>query len=226
MPTSIPSNVPAVVEYLALAFQYLNSTKRKKSGKLKVLDIGVGLGTWGFVLRNYLDIPDFNLTNPYSTKKRRIHLTGIEIFKKYIGPQHKFLYDKLIIGDALKTLDKKTFFDVAILGDVIEHFELETGKKLLKKVLKRCSLVVVSTPNGLLHQGKVYGNEAEEHLSGWTMNEFKEFNVLHHTLTLPSTSRGQEIVPLLVVLIAQGKPKANKIKGSHTFYRLTEFVNK
>lgn len=39
---------------------------------------------------------------------------------------------------------------------------------------------MIYTPNGFLHQGEVYGNPLQRHLSGWTVEEFSRmgFRVL------------------------------------------------
>ena len=65
-------------------------------------------------------------------------------------------------------------FDIVILIDVIEHLSKESGLKLLESAkywASRC--VYVSTPNGFLKQDPYDSNSFQEHLSGWTVNEFR-----------------------------------------------------
>ena len=86
----------------------------------RTLDIGIGFGTYGVLVREYLDLWDnMNETKAYTWKR---NLDGIEILEEYITPMHRFLYDDIHIGDArtvVPTLKKQ--YDLVILADVIEH---------------------------------------------------------------------------------------------------------
>ena len=52
-----------------------------------VLDIGIGFGKYGFLLREYLELRDGR--NKYNDWKRRID--GIEVFEEYLTPVHHFI---------------------------------------------------------------------------------------------------------------------------------------
>ncbi len=65
-------------------------------------------------------------------------------------------------------------FDVVLLIDVIEHLPKEIGEALLEDAKGWASrLIYVSTPNGFLRQDPYDSNAFQEHLSGWTINDFK-----------------------------------------------------
>ncbi len=140
----------------------------------KTLDVGMGFGTHGVLVREYLDLWDnTDAAEMYAWKR---NLDGIEIFEKYISPVHRFLYDKIHIGDAqtiVPALGKR--YDLVIFADVIEHFTLEDGKALLKDILAITENVIVSTPKNAKDQGALYHNEHERHLSQWTKKDFQEF---------------------------------------------------
>jgi len=142
-----------------------------------VLDIGVGFGRWGFLIRELLDI----FRGRYNKEDWQTRIVGVEIWPKYIREHHKYLYDKIYIGDVrdyLKTCNES--FDLIVAGDVIEHFEKEDGLKLiesLRLIVNKC--LVVCIPLGDKYpQKEVKGNKAERHLSVWEDKDFDQFGVI------------------------------------------------
>jgi hypothetical protein len=82
----------------------------------------------------------------------------------------------LIIGDAMAEIDKLDRYDLIFLGDVIEHFPKEEGRRLLRKCLAHSDrMVLVTTPNYFNPQGAEYGNERETHHCLWTGEDFNAF---------------------------------------------------
>src|SRR3990172_689042 len=68
-----------------------------------VLDIGIGFGKYGVLLREYLELWN-NEGHQYNHFTKRID--GIEAFKHYITPIHEYVYDNILIGDALELIDR------------------------------------------------------------------------------------------------------------------------
>ena len=96
-----------------------------------ILDIGVGFGKYGFLSREYLELFD----GREKLWDWKIIIDGIEIFKDYITPLHKLVYNQIDIGnviDILPALDKK--YDLILLIDVIEHLNKGNGVALLREV--------------------------------------------------------------------------------------------
>ncbi|HII30270.1 TPA: glycosyltransferase family 1 protein, partial [Candidatus Woesearchaeota archaeon] len=62
-----------------------------------ILDVGVGFGKYGVLCREYLELGDGR--EEYDKFLRRID--GIEAFKNYITPLHRFIYDHIYIGDGV-----------------------------------------------------------------------------------------------------------------------------
>ena len=65
-------------------------------------------------------------------------------------------------------------FDCVTLLEVIEHLPRADGEKLLQQCEKIARVkVVVSTPNGFVFQAPTPDNPFQEHVSGWTVEDFR-----------------------------------------------------
>ncbi|WP_394821312.1 hypothetical protein [Pendulispora albinea] len=136
---------------------------------MSVLDIGVGFGKYGLLCREYLELWDGR--EDYRSFTRRID--GVEVFPEYLTPVHKYVYDEVYIGNALDVVPNKLerTYDLALLIDVLEHFEKKDGEALLRALLARAKNVVVSVPKDIGHQGTTFENEHEAHIGEWTPDE-------------------------------------------------------
>lgn len=141
---------------------------------MKTLDVGMGFGTYGMLVREYLDLWDTaNEAKAYTWKRK---LDGIEIFEEYVTPAHRFLYDEIFIGDARAVVPSlKGRYDLAIFADVIEHLPHDDGRALLSALLVVAGTVLVATPRNAKAQGALYGNEHERHVSQWREEDFRQF---------------------------------------------------
>lgn len=88
MPSSHYFQLNEIVDLIAL------------TNPVKVLDIGVGFGKYGFLAREYLEL--WKDGGEYQKWDRQID--GIEAFEPYITPVHKFIYNTIFIGNALDIL--------------------------------------------------------------------------------------------------------------------------
>jgi hypothetical protein len=126
-----------------------------------ILDIGVGFGGNGTLFRQYTDIR-FGRFEEWQTK-----IDGIEIFEKYKNPIWKYIYDKVIIGNALEILPKMGQYDIIFLGDIIEHFQKNEALILLNECIKKANIyVIISTPATFrpnLNAGAEWKNAHEVH---------------------------------------------------------------
>ena len=152
-----------------------------------VLDVGLGFGKWGFLLREYLEVWswDKNLYDAYENKfKWSLSIDGVEICGKYVKDLQRNIYDKIFIEDVFMAVDKVANYDLFILGDVIEHFEKEKGKILLDKCFDKANkAVLVMTPATFFPQEGMYGNFAEKHKSLWTEDDFKKYGKVYLSYT-------------------------------------------
>lgn len=132
----------------------------------RVLDVGVGFGKWGFLIRELLDFSQGRL----EPETWRTEIVGVEAFD-YRSPLHDWIYDRMIRADVRDVVDQLTGYDAVVLGDVIEHLPKEDGMALLQGLLAMNATVVVSTPLDFFEQD-IAGNEHERHLSHWTRADF------------------------------------------------------
>ena len=152
-----------------------------------VLDIGAGFGKYGFLCREYLDCSH---DHSYGTFSRRIE--AIEIFEQYLTPVHQFVYDRVLVGDALKLIPTLgTKYDLTLMIDVLEHFTKSDGQRLLDSTLAKSKSLLVSVPRDIGNQSEVFGNQYEAHRAEWTGKEL---------LTLAPSFRVRDKVSHIVFL--------------------------
>lgn len=124
----------------------------------KVLDIGCGSGT-------------------YAKMFPKSEFTGIEIWEPYNEKYGLYdLYKSLHFQDAITT-DYVSLgsFDVAILGDVVEHMTEENAKSVFDKLKSVADTIIISIPIGDYPQGEYEGNPYEAHITNnWTQGRITE----------------------------------------------------
>jgi tetratricopeptide (TPR) repeat protein len=119
-----------------------------------VLDIGVGAGIW-------------------QTVYPQAQWTGVEIWEPYVERfQLLERYSRLIIGDA-RSVDLEGPYDLAILGDVLEH--VEDPFALYQRVREVASNLIVQVPLGEWPQGEEEGNPHEAHVSTITEEQVRSW---------------------------------------------------
>lgn len=137
-----------------------------------VLDVGVGFAKYGVLTREYLDR---GWCQPEGVE-RTCRVDGIEGFSAYVTPLHRLVYDHLYVGDAREILPRlEVHYDLALLIDVIEHFEMPDGMRVLHELSRHATNILVSTPRVFHTQHAVHGNEMEIHRSHWRPEHFRSF---------------------------------------------------
>lgn len=151
-----------------------------KIAPARALDVGVGFGRWGMILREFCDV----WYSRIFADQWAVHIEGIEAFPRSITDYHHQFYNRIHLGDASELLPALPGpWDVVIFGDVLEHFTKEKGRELLTLALSRSAYVLVNIPIGEDHpQGDMYGNVYERHLSSWDPADFAEFHLVRHVL--------------------------------------------
>ena len=145
---STDAGKPAIIKYILE-----NVTKNSK-----ILDVGFGSGVYGKLLRAFL----------YQ------NVDGIDVYEDNIKEMGlDKIYDNIYIENILDF--DFDFYDLIIMGDVLEHIELESAKKLLLKFIKenKCGNIIVSIPYEY-KQGEAYGNPYEKHLQPSANKEYME----------------------------------------------------
>lgn len=162
MPIGCCSLVPAIVTQL---------TNRRPCS---VLDLGVGMGFYGAVVRQWLD---------FGVRPWRTRIVGVEGFDAYRNSCWD-LYDEVIVTSIEEYLGTATeTWDAILLLDVLEHFDHDTGVRILDAARHRLSptgCFFVGTPAIWMEQGAVYNNEFERHRALWTADELRaaDFEIL------------------------------------------------
>jgi len=166
MPISAPEKLSAVMTFV------VGITPQPK----RILDVGPGCGVHGMLCRTQLD-----MTNPrrYEKEHWQTEIIGVEVFEAYRNPIWDFVYDQVLIGDAVEVAPKLGAFDLVLLCDVLEHMPKEVGKAFLDEMLSRSSYVIVSSPRGYAEQDAIFDNEAERHVSGWSKRDFRKYHVAY-----------------------------------------------
>ena len=139
-----------------------------------VLDLGIGFGMAGAVVRQWLD----SGYEPFET-----YLCGVEVWPEYRSPLWD-LYNAVYvqtIEEHLQTPGPPA--ELIVLSDVLEHFEFEDGERVIQLAQDRLTeggVLMVSTPAAEIPQGAVYGNPYEQHRSLWNSEDLTQrgFEVL------------------------------------------------
>jgi hypothetical protein len=170
MPFSHSSQITTIVEYI------------EKVNPRSILDVGIGMGQYGFLSRmNLENINLFNINGNQAMQKNKkewhVRIDGIEGYPIYITPVHDYCYNKIMIGDALTllpTLHDKSY-ELILAIDILEHFHKEDGVNFLSE-LKRISsnAILISTPKEFIHQN-IEANPFENHRSVWSKNDLTHY---------------------------------------------------
>jgi hypothetical protein len=164
-----------------------------------VLDVGVGFGKYGMLLREYLKF--WSPRDDLNVRTGRID--GIEIFESYITAGQKYYYDSIYIGNALDIMPNLKNYDLILLIDVLEHLNQDDGHELLTLCQKRAEYVIISTPIKMNVQGAAFGNEFEMHRAQWQPKDFER---------LPNSARRLNYKSLIYLLGVDSKKIISKIR--------------
>ena len=158
MPSSRPAIISLICEII-LGYQ-------PKS----IADLGMGFGKIGVLAREYTDI----WNGRYDAKLWETRIDGVEGFKNYIQPWHNEIYTN-IYPCLIEEFKPEITYDLILLIDVLEHFEKPTGKKVLDMIIRNSKSAIIATPQHVLEQGAVNGNQLEIHRSQWLYDDLQTF---------------------------------------------------
>ncbi|HEC86105.1 MAG: hypothetical protein DRR19_17310 [Candidatus Parabeggiatoa sp. nov. 1] len=169
MPFSQSSQISTIVHY----FEQLNP--------VSLLDVGVGMGQYGFLARNYLESVNLFEVDGKDGKLRpkeewQVRIDGIEGCDVYITPVHNYCYNNLMMGNALEILPTlpDNSYELVLAIDILEHFTKTDGLMFLSQIKRVASkAALISTPKEFIPQ-EVEANPYENHRSLWEREEFIE----------------------------------------------------
>jgi hypothetical protein len=117
--------------------------------ELRFLDVGPGAGKW-----------QIKINQRFNNAK----IEGCEIFPKYVEKYNlREKYHKIHISNILDFEWENEYYDVVIIGDVLEHLTIEDANRLLNKCKSKGALTIVQVP-WMSPQGPYDGNDHEEHI--------------------------------------------------------------
>lgn len=126
--------------------------------------------------RNVLDL-GCGKNSPLQYVHKNLRKVGVDYYSPYLDEaKRKNIHNTYIQEDLTKlTIDDKSF-DYVIFIEVIEHFKKEEGYKIIKDMERIArEKVIITTPNGFLPTSpSSTDNPDEKHVSGWSVDEFKE----------------------------------------------------
>jgi 2-polyprenyl-3-methyl-5-hydroxy-6-metoxy-1,4-benzoquinol methylase len=157
MPLSNYLHLPTVLHFVA------NLQPRS------ILDVGTGMGAYGFLIRQYFDVGYERLHR----SDWQLKIDGVEIFEGYRNPVWDYAYDNIFLGDIRDVAGKLGRYDLVICNDVLEHFEIDEARSLIAKMLEVAPVLIATTPNVHSPQGAWLGNHAEEHHSLLAASDFQ-----------------------------------------------------
>jgi hypothetical protein len=180
MPTSFYGQISTILDFIV------------KEGPRTILDVGIGFGKYGVLCRELLDIT----SGRYWKDDWRIRIDGIEGFSEYRNPIHDYAYDRVYYGLIQEVLDKLEIkYDMALMIDVLEHFNKEEGYKAVDRLLKKCRMLLISVP-AIPSDQSYLSNELEKHRSVWKPGDFKRYKVKRVDI-VPMTVYNSAIIALL-----------------------------
>ncbi len=139
-----------------------------------ILDIGIGFGKMGVLLREYLDI----WNGRYEREKWTTKIYGIEVFEKYHNPIYDYIYDRVLIGNAIELVENFSDIDLIIMMDVLEHLDKDSGLALIDKCINISKAVLITTPKEFFINDYSH-NIYEKHQSLWTVDDFSKYSYLY-----------------------------------------------
>jgi 2-polyprenyl-3-methyl-5-hydroxy-6-metoxy-1,4-benzoquinol methylase len=148
--------------------------------------------------KTVLDVGCGKNSNLIQIEKYLNHCVGVDIFGPDLALAKKNkTYSRYVNADIrhLNRLFKEKTFDCVMAMDVIEHLTKPEAKKLMynmEKIAKK--LVLISTPNGFVHQGMVGGNKFQIHKCGFTSRELRDLGFSVIGTDGPKFLRGSEAI--------------------------------
>ena len=122
-----------------------------------VLDVGAGEGKWGKLL-----------------KDKVIRIDGVEVWTKYITKYNLHNFYNSIFNTNIKEFIFDTKYNIAILGDVLEHLHKEEAEQFLIVLKENVETIYLTIPVTVcIQDGNAIGNPFETHYYQWSDKEIR-----------------------------------------------------
>ena len=144
-------------EVMARVLRYLKA--HRFYDLVRILDVGACDGKWSMLLAQTIleGIRDDEDDLPI------IKVDGVEIFKPNAA-KILDLYDDFFVGDISHYWYRHQYYDIVILGDVIEHMEVAAAQFVIDYACSNAKADVIVGVPYQYKQGPIYGNPWERHV--------------------------------------------------------------
>lgn len=150
-----------------------------------VLDVGIGFGMWGFLVRQYLDVRRHHQWKDIDgASDWKVRLDGVEAFHPYLESEvARSLYDRMYGMTAKQffhdfdSLSGRESYDVTILSHVLEHMPVHDAHFVVHEALLNSGNVLIGLPLRHDDEGheQAFNNPHELHTDDWTSEKWNEF---------------------------------------------------
>lgn len=169
-----------------------------------LLNIGVGFGKYGLLIRDILELP----FERYNKNQWTCIIDGVEAFRNYKNPIHDYIYNKIYYDNIIDVIDNLPIYDIILLIDVLEHFTKVEGKFLIQKLCEHINKsIIISTPLYPDKQKDYIGNVYEEHKSRWYITDFLDFDFSYKYI--PIGNNGAQLINIFNKKSINYKSKQN-----------------
>jgi SAM-dependent methyltransferase len=158
-------------------FGFYRLVSRELKDCKSVLDVGCGVDSPIGYIEKHFYLEGIDLV-PLKSKKK-IYNKNIPGNTLPMEEYEKQVHDKYVQGDILQIekFYKNNSFDAVVLIGVLEHLRRSQGKVFLEKLENIAKKkVIICTPNGFVPQDPHHGNIYQEHISGWSVKDFRDRN--------------------------------------------------
>ena len=155
----------------------------KPLGFTRFLDVGCGAGWYGDIIRETHGL-DPAKYDPSQAVPYVVQLDAVEAFVEYIIRYNlKDKYDRIIMEDITRVYDEVGDYDLIVMGDVIEHLEMDDAIEVVNGLLPHCRFLWGALP---LEVGRPWStgykqceeewqeNTFNRHMHEWTGKELQE----------------------------------------------------
>lgn len=159
------------LEQLPLIIQEIKNQRPRS-----ILDVGCGIGVYGFMIRIYLEMydDDKNFLKKLMSSLWDIRIDAIEGYRPYLDFIPRWAYDRIMIGDVFEIFPRipSKSYDMVLAIAILEHLERKEGNVFLEELKRIGKKVIVSVPR-LWGPQQVPENPLENHRSHWVWEDFQ-----------------------------------------------------
>jgi Capsular polysaccharide synthesis protein len=157
----------------------------------RVLDVGLGFGRWGMLIREFCEAPEDATDN----KNWRVHLEGLETSRSNVEDYYHYFYNQIHIEKSPEYfLSMTDTWDMIIFGDVLNRWNKENAEKRLNKALEISDYVLIS--NSINNRSSDDGLDGLRQASVWKLSDFLNTNTVRYEVS--GKSDGEESAAFLL----------------------------